>query len=489
MLLRNTPLLHCSSSLRILLLLIVSLLSTTSQAYSPIDELPYGSRASMVIESLASNKVLESTPNREQFFPPASTLKLVTALAAKLELGNDFSFQTKLLRSGNNLVIQFDGDPTLTTQDLSNLLKLARQQLGNTIEGDLWLDVSVFNGYDRAIGWPWDILGVCYSAPSSAITLDGNCIQAAIYTQTNGTTRVNVPQHYPVYVTTEAKTVSKIERESTRCDLELIPSQDNHYQLSGCLQERSKPLPLKFAVQNPNLYAQRVISSLLSQLNIKLLGQIRIGTPNQQKSQQKMTQLATHQSAKLPELLDLMLKRSDNLIADNLTKTIGREFFHQAGNFTNGTEAIKQIILSNTGVNISHSKMVDGSGLSRNNRFTNKDMSAILRYIWRNDQTLQLIKLMPTAGTDGTLKYRSSMRKPPIKGEIIAKSGSLYGSYNMAGYGLNTNGQPSTLFVQYVADYHPEKRSDRPATVAPITAFETLFYQDIVRFSQAIPKK
>jgi D-alanyl-D-alanine carboxypeptidase/D-alanyl-D-alanine-endopeptidase (penicillin-binding protein 4) len=82
------------------------------------------------------------------------------------------------------------------------------------------------------------------------------------------------------------------------------------------------------------------------------------------------------------------------------------------------------------------------------------------------------------------------MRKEPVKGTIIGKSGSLYGSYNMAGYGVDKTGKPSSLFVQFVTDYHPPKRkSDDKPTIAPITQFETLFYKDVVKFSQAIPKK
>ncbi|MGT0150760.1 D-alanyl-D-alanine carboxypeptidase [Vibrio metschnikovii] len=61
------------------------------------------------------------------------------------------------------------------------------------MSGDIWLDISQFSGYQRAVGWPWDSLGVCYSAPVSAVNLDGNCIQASIYTQDNGSTRVYVP--------------------------------------------------------------------------------------------------------------------------------------------------------------------------------------------------------------------------------------------------------------------------------------------------------
>ncbi|WP_414931904.1 serine-type D-Ala-D-Ala carboxypeptidase [Vibrio europaeus] len=464
---------------------LLSLISVSASAYAPLNELPLGSRAAIKVESLQSQNQIQQTDNQSQFFPPASTLKIVTALAAKLELGDEFQFATSIEKTGSDVVLRFSGDPTLTTQDLKQLLSQLRNSGAKRISGDLWLDNSAFTGYDRAIGWPWDILGVCYSAPASAISLDGNCVQASIYTQKDGKTRVYVPEHQPIYVTTVASSVSKIEQESSQCDLELLSSPDNHYQLQGCLQSRSKPLPLKFAVQDPALYTQRIVNTLLAQLNIELVGSIRLGAP-----ELKGKVIATHYSQALPQLLETMLKKSDNLIADNLTKTLGAKFFIQPGSFSNGTKAIKQILFTQTGIDIEHTPLADGSGLSRNNRFTSQNMAAVLRYIWQHDSELGLIALMPTSGTNGTLKYRRSMRKAPIKGELIAKSGSVYGSYNMAGYGLDKSGKPSTLFVQFVTDYHPPKtKGDDKPTIAPITKFETLFYKDIVQFSQAIPKK
>ena len=111
-------------------------------------------------------------------------------------------------------------------------------------------------------------------------------------------------------------------------------------------------------------------------------------------------------------------------------------------------------------------------------------MAQVLRYIWENDQHLNLIEAMPTSGTDGTLKYRQSMRKAPIQGNIVAKSGSLYGSYNMAGYGLDKTGNPNSLFVQFVRDYFPEEQDPDKPVEAPITQFERAFYKDVVEFSQ-----
>ncbi|MFY2507744.1 serine-type D-Ala-D-Ala carboxypeptidase [Vibrio pectenicida] len=462
-------------------------------AYMPAEQLPQGSRASLIIESLNQQDILFDTQNNDVFFPPASTLKLVTALAAKLELGDNFRYETRLEKINKDIVVHFSGDPTLTTEDLKQLFLIAKRNGLEQIDGNIWLDNSAFTGYDRAVGWPWDILGVCYSAPATAITLDGNCVQASIYTQDDGQTRVYVPEHFPVYVTTQASSVTKDHQESTQCSLELVTSPNNHYQLQGCLIKRSKPLPLKFAVQDPELYTQRMLSNMLSQLEIPFSGSVKIGTATegfQATSSQTTSNLATHHSLPLINLLTTMLKESDNLIADNLTKTLGAKFYIQPGSFNNGTQAIKQIIFAHTGIDLRDIPMADGSGLSRNNRFSSLTMAKILRHIWLNDEQLQLISLMPTSGESGTLKYRRSMRKEPIKGQIVAKSGSLYGSHNMAGFGLNHSGKPSTLFVQYIADYFPEKKkNDSPPTIAPITQFEEMFYRDVVSFSQAIPKK
>lgn len=171
----------------------------------------------------------------QQLFPPASTLKVVTALAAKLELGDSFRFETRVIQNQQDWVIQFSGDPLLTNKDLSDMLSQIKAKGIKQVDGDIWLDNSIFSGYERAVGWPWDILGVCYSAPASAITLDNNCVQASIYANNDGSTRVFVPEHQPIYVETQAKTVTKVEKESSQCSLELTTADDNHFKINGCL--------------------------------------------------------------------------------------------------------------------------------------------------------------------------------------------------------------------------------------------------------------
>ncbi|MCG3721693.1 serine-type D-Ala-D-Ala carboxypeptidase [Vibrio cincinnatiensis] len=459
-------------------LLLTALIPSYSHAISNLDDLsllPQGARRGLLIQT-QGEVTLNLQPTNSGYFPPASTLKVITALASQLELGDQFSFETQLRSNNQDLALIFSGDPTLTTEHLKTLLLRYKQQKGIRIRGDIWLNTQHFTGYQRAVGWPWDSLGVCYSAPVSAVNIDGNCIQASIYTQEEGTTRVYVPPHYPIYVESDAQTVTQAQQQAQHCDLELIASHDNHYRLSGCLAQRSQPLPLKFAIQNTELYAQRVIYQLLNQLGMALEGEVKIGAPESQ----HWDNIATHQSEPLPQLLTTMLQDSDNLIADALLKTLGQKFFLQPGSFNNGSEALKQIIFARTGIDLNDAQIVDGSGLSRNNRIRLESMRQILYYLWQHDSELNLIQSLATAGESGTLRYRRSMRNENIRGRLKAKSGSLYGTHNMVGYSLDKAGKPQALFVQFITDYFPAEPDPLKPVEAPITRFEQQFYQMIL---------
>ncbi|MFA0084239.1 serine-type D-Ala-D-Ala carboxypeptidase [Vibrio sp. 10N.261.51.F12] len=463
--------------------LLLTIASSSIMASSIEAELPEGSRNSIYIDGLSPSSSVLVSENTDAYFPPASTLKVVTALAAKLSLGDDFRFETPLYRVGNDVVIQYSGDPSFSRDTLRMMLKEAKSSIGPSF-GTVWLDDSVFSGYDRAVGWPWDILGVCYSAPASAITLDGNCVQGALYTNDNGTTRINIPAHQPIAATTTARAVTKTQQKERHCDLELNVSQGNQYSLAGCVVSRTSPLPLKFAVASPEKFTRDVIRAEAKRLGITISGDIKTGRPKNTPS----TPLFVQRSQPLPELLATMLRDSNNLYADTLLKTIGATYYNQPGSFNNGTEALKAILRLQANIDFSRAVLEDGSGLSRNNRVTTSQMAQVLHYIYDNDATLNLIKLLPVAGTNGTLKYRQSMRKSPIKGALTAKSGSLFGTYNMMGYGLDSAGKPQSIFVQMITDYHVVPSETKKPVVSPLTQFEQALYQQVIDYSLSLER-
>ena len=109
----------------------------------------------------------------DQLQPPASLQKLVTALAAKLYLKDDFRFVTRLERHKDDVIVRFSGDPDFSSDDLDALFQSLRSSQ-SVIKGNIYINGSIFDDYERAIGLPWDNLGVCYSAPSSSISMDKN---------------------------------------------------------------------------------------------------------------------------------------------------------------------------------------------------------------------------------------------------------------------------------------------------------------------------
>ena len=139
----------------------------------------------------------------DAFMIPASTQKVLTALAASLYLGKEWRFKTRLLaptgalaqakQTGvlqGDLVLEFNGAPDLTRQALVNLLAYLKQQGVSQIQGDLLLDTGHYAGYDRGNGWSWNDLSICFTAPASAVIVDRNCVYAQL--EANRITSYNV---------------------------------------------------------------------------------------------------------------------------------------------------------------------------------------------------------------------------------------------------------------------------------------------------------
>ena len=106
--------------------------------------LPEGASASIIAKNLNKDQIIADY-NGSTFMLPASTQKVFTAVAAKLVLGDAFQFETSLLSNGkiqNNvlegdLVVQFTGDPELTSGQLYSLLANLKNQGIQKINGDL----------------------------------------------------------------------------------------------------------------------------------------------------------------------------------------------------------------------------------------------------------------------------------------------------------------------------------------------------------------
>lgn len=453
---------------------------------APVEEysqyLPDGANLALLVQ-----KVGATTPiidyHGQQMALPASTMKVVTALAALLQLGPDYRFHTTLETKGavssgtlnGDLVARFGGDPTLTRQDLRNMVAVLKKQGVQHIDGNLVIDTSVFASHDKAPGWPWNDMTQCFSAPPGAAIVDRNCFSVSLYSaqKAGDNAFIRVASYYPVNMFSEVRTLAKGSSDAQYCELDVVPGELNRFTLTGCMMQRAEPLPLAFAIQDGASYAGAILKDELQDAGIDYSGHLvrekRVSEPG--------SVLAQTESAPLRNLLKIMLKKSDNMIADTVFRTIGHERFNVPGTWRAGQDAVRQILRQKANIDMGNSIQVDGSGLSRHDLISPATMMQVLQYIAQNDQQLNIISMLPLSGYDGTLRYRGGLHEAGVDGKLSAKTGSLQGVYNLAGFLTTASGQ-RVAFVQFLSGYAVPPEDQRQRRI-PLVRFESRLYRDV----------
>ncbi|QYJ80603.1 D-alanyl-D-alanine carboxypeptidase/D-alanyl-D-alanine-endopeptidase [Shewanella acanthi] len=445
--------------------------------------LPPQSQVSILAIDTNSNEILLEK-QADTLLIPASTQKVLTAVTALATLGHDYRYETQLLtnaplRQGQiagDVYLKFSGDPTLLREDLNALFAHLSQQGIHRINGNVIL-IGDTNEQLQAPGWVWDDLGICFAAPVSRFIIDQNCVYGEFLPQ-QIKTNANKPAAPTSKVTLRASSAGvNVDNEATYsnqiddefCKLALLPLGQNRYQLRGCYSH-TQPLPLAIAITDPQKFAKDSVQSLLK-INGLTSGQIKIGTHLPAKTQV----IASHRSAPLTELLETMLLKSDNLIADSLFKLVGERHYQSQGTFERGAAAMREI-LTELGIDLNSANIVDGSGLSRYNLLSAAQIAQVLTLIDKEPRFRGLKQRLPKSGVSGTLKYRFGFTTPPLKNKVFAKTGSMQGVSNLAGFmSLNDSKQAEVnhsephqaheiLFVILENGISPERKKSSPKT-------------------------
>ncbi|MDQ6731621.1 MAG: D-alanyl-D-alanine carboxypeptidase, partial [Actinomycetota bacterium] len=138
--------------------------------------------------------------------------------------------------------------------------------------------------------------------------------------------------------------------------------------------------------------------------------------------------LASVSSPPLSTMTRLMDVPSDDLFAELFTKQLG-VLFGSGGTISGGAQVIRGTISAAFGL---HPVILDGSGLSRGDRSSPVEVVDLLRDVWRTPVGRGLAASLPTVGVEGTVQYLGL--KTAARGRCIAKTGTLDGVTNLAGY-------------------------------------------------------
>lgn len=382
------------------------------------------SAVAIYIKDVNSGNVVFSV-NEKAPMLPASTLKLVTSSAAVDMLGADYKYKTQLYKSTNNdLYLKLSADPMLDSSDIDKLIEAANAK--NIVPKNFYIDDTVFDKTEWGEGWQWDDSLNPLMQKFSSYNINKNLLKVEVIPTVQGASaKLLVKPFYPLtfmnLVTTDATLPTDV---SIVADNSIAPNMLN---VSGTV---SKLTNLIIPVPNPRMNFILRLQNSINSKKMDYLGAIKNAKlPNQN------IYVVEEIEHSVEDMLPMILKNSNNFVAETLFKSAGALWANSQGSNRNSL-AMLSAYLDKIGLNSDNIKIVDGSGVSKNNIMTAEFMGDFLEYKSKTDDFDTFKELLPTAG-EGTLKNRMLY----FKDDLRAKTGTLADTSAIAGYITSRKGR------------------------------------------------
>ncbi|HEY3333119.1 MAG TPA: D-alanyl-D-alanine carboxypeptidase/D-alanyl-D-alanine-endopeptidase [Capsulimonadaceae bacterium] len=393
----------------------------------------HGSIVGIAVTDVRTRKILYLN-NADTRLVPASNRKLFTAATALHYLGDRYRMHTTLLADESptgdtlkgNVYLRGGGDALLTIADIRAMAKQLTDAGVRHITGDIVGDASIFSDGPYPAGWSWDYLADDYAAQIAGLEVEQGLTQVTVLPGKALGDKPLVklfPASGYLPVNNQAVTVAAGEPLTLKMTR---PYNKNVLQVSG-----NVPLDFRAAkstgvtVDNPPLYATTLLTEELLSNGVTIDGATRLDvTPK------AAVTIADHESVPLAEYLPLMLKPSNNLVAESLIRLVGYEKGGD-GSYAAGYAA-EQKFLTELGFSTPSYSFADGSGVSRLNAVTPFAILKILSYEAMQPNFKVFYDALPIAGVDGTLRKR--MKGTDAEGNAHAKTGTVRFCHTLSGY-------------------------------------------------------
>jgi D-alanyl-D-alanine carboxypeptidase/D-alanyl-D-alanine-endopeptidase (penicillin-binding protein 4) len=350
----------------------------------------------IMIKDLETGKVLFEK-NADQYFMPASNMKLLTFLQANRIVGSQIpSF--KYRETKDTLFFWGTGDisnlhPTIKNTALRDFLAASSKVL---VYGAPLKQIPVMGS-----GWAWDDYNDHYSAEISDMPLYANLVN---FSAAAKRWRI-MPDAFEAVSKTGSTQEVRRNRLSNQFELPVLQTQNYG----------SQDVPF---LTSPDMTAFLLTDTL-------------------HKSVETMP-LVVHPDArifyagKMDSLYLPMLHESDNSVAEQLLVMIAAE------KGWDPTKVIENLKKEPGNEFMKDIRWVDGSGLSRYNLIRPKDFIYILEALSREVAPDRLHTLLPEASKTGTMRNVQDLNDGV---RIWAKSGSFGNTYDLSGYYLTKEGK------------------------------------------------
>jgi serine-type D-Ala-D-Ala carboxypeptidase/endopeptidase (penicillin-binding protein 4) len=421
-----------------------------------------GDRWSVMVVSLDRGDTLFAYGAHEPL-APASNMKLFTTAAALYYLGPDYRYNTFLMATGpirdgvleGDLVVYGTGDPTFSGRFGSPVgvwqaFADTLQALGvREIEGDIVGDASYFEGPGAAEGWQTSYMNSSYAASAGALSYTDNLATLQIRPAAQVGWRPEVgllPGGVGIAIVNQARTVAS---GASRIDAGRV-AYDGPIVVRGQIARNSAPLTRTVTVSDPARFAAAVFREVIERREIVVRGGIRSALTEEESpvtgrsvfapaldSREPVRVLAVHTSPPLMPILDIINRRSHNLMAEQVLRTVGR-VATGAGSVAGGRRAIEHMLVSEGHNAPGEVAVYDGSGLSVLNRSSARGLIGLLAVMAGSPMWQSYLETLPEAGDPRGLRR---MGGTPAAGNLRAKTGTIDRVSALSGYVRAANGE------------------------------------------------
>lgn len=378
--------------------------------------------------------------NARSALTPASNMKLITTAAALKYLGPLFQYETKVMLSGNTLVIVGSGDPLFG--DPVNDARYGRtdgwipadivtklQDRGIEEVNDIIVDTTVFDDVRVHPNWLASDLNRWYACEVCGLNYNANCIE--VTTQTRGS---------QVFISFEPETsfidiVNEVE-PITSGDSAVGAyrgRQPNRITIRGKCKDKQGPFDV--AIEKPAAMFGYLVAENLVQAGITVRGQLIEGAFDPNDSAVEIARYTTP----LIDCLSRANKDSLGLAAEALLKTIAARNNPDGknGSWEQGRELVAQY-LNDLDVDSEEFRLDDGSGLSTENRLSAHAIASVLLDVYHGGNWELYQTSLAVGGEDGTVeKY---FKEPKYRKNILGKTGYISGVHAFSGVAFTDNG-------------------------------------------------
>ena len=413
--------------------------------------------AALVVRESDAQVLFERNP--DEALIPASNMKVLTALAALDALGPTHRFRTRVLASGapdangavQTLFVEGGGDPALNSEDWWRLVSQLKRSGLRQINGDIVFDASALDGQRWHPSWG-RTSARAYHAPVSGLTANYGSFEVVVDPGRAPGDPVGVEIDPPVdhlRISNRARTGPAGSRNSLVVDRrgggerELVT-------VEGVVPAGASKQVYRRSVLDPVAYAGSVFRWQLRSQGIGGGAVVRTGAVPE-----ASVELLSFEGRSLAEITRLFVKYSNNSVAESLVKHLGSTEPGKPGSWHDGVPALKRSLQSK-GLWAESARIIDGSGLSYENRLSPRMIVAALRHARASFRYgSEFMSALPIAGRDGTLARRAEGARDAVR----AKTGLLTRVTGLSGFAETARGN-TLVFSVLVNGY---RRSDEAA--------------------------